>query len=136
MNEETQSKSLTAEQLKLDLFHFTGSEVWYRHPLNQQMLYTDGVRYFAEHGGEQGAYWLIDKVAFDMCPVLVSKKEWFASVTLVVNTNGTAVVNLSDGNYKIIRIYEIHYTDMQIGEWTFLLSQDGRQWIMLLPTEY
>ena len=43
-----------------DLVHFTGTETWYRHPLNKKVLYTDGAQYVAEAGG---AYWLLDEIA-------------------------------------------------------------------------
>ena len=43
-----------------DLGQFTGSETWYRHGLNRKVLYTDGAKYVADHGG---AYWLLDEIA-------------------------------------------------------------------------
>jgi len=42
---------------KSDLAQFTGSENWYRHGINRNVLYTEGVQYVAEHGG---AHWLLD----------------------------------------------------------------------------
>jgi len=39
---------------KSDLAQFTGSENWYRHGINRNVLYTDGAQHVAEHGG---AYW-------------------------------------------------------------------------------
>ena len=41
---------------KSDLTQFTGSENWYRHGINRNVLYTEGVQYVAEHGGAQAAY--------------------------------------------------------------------------------
>ena len=43
-----------------DLAQFTGSENWYRHGINRNVLYTDGAQHVAEHGG---AYWLLDEIA-------------------------------------------------------------------------
>ncbi len=43
-----------------DLAQFTGSENWYRHGVNRNVLYTDGAQHVAEHGG---AYWLLDEIA-------------------------------------------------------------------------
>ena len=43
-----------------DLSQFTGSENWYRHSLNRDILYTEGAQYVAEAGG---AYWLLDEIA-------------------------------------------------------------------------
>jgi hypothetical protein len=34
-----------------DLRQFSGSEHWYRHALNRNVLYTDGAQYVAETGG-------------------------------------------------------------------------------------
>jgi hypothetical protein len=45
---------------KSDLAQFTGSENWYRHGINRNVLYTDGVQHVAERGG---AYWLLDEIA-------------------------------------------------------------------------
>ena len=45
---------------KSDLAQFTGSENWYRHGINRNVLYTDGAQHVAEHGG---AYWLLDEIA-------------------------------------------------------------------------
>jgi hypothetical protein len=50
-----------AEKLtKADLAQFTGSETWYRHAINRNVLYTDGAQFLAERGG---AYWLLDEIA-------------------------------------------------------------------------
>jgi hypothetical protein len=39
---------------------FTGSEHWYRHALNRKIVFTDGAKHVADHGG---AYWLLDEIA-------------------------------------------------------------------------
>jgi hypothetical protein len=50
-----------------DLGQFYGTEAWHRHPAlcPHIVLLTDGARYVAEHGGEDGntAYWLFDAIA-------------------------------------------------------------------------
>ena len=45
---------------KSELAQFTGSDNWYRHTINRNVLYTDGAQHVAEHGG---AYWLLDEIA-------------------------------------------------------------------------
>ena len=45
---------------KSELAQFTGSDNWYRHTINRDVLYTDGAQHVAEHGG---AYWLLDEIA-------------------------------------------------------------------------
>ena len=42
------------------LQRFTGTEQWYRHALNPKVLFTDGAKHVADHGG---AYWLLDEIA-------------------------------------------------------------------------
>ena len=36
---------------KSELAQFTGSDNWYRHTINRNVLYTDGAQHVAEHGG-------------------------------------------------------------------------------------
>ncbi len=57
MNSDIQNKKTLSAT---DLAQFTGTEQWYRHSINRTVLYTDGVRYVAEHGQ---AYWLLDEIA-------------------------------------------------------------------------
>jgi hypothetical protein len=50
-----------AEKLsEVHLRQFTGSENWYRHGINRNVLFTDGAKYVADEGG---AYWLLDAIA-------------------------------------------------------------------------
>jgi hypothetical protein len=46
-----------AVSLYHDLAHFTGTEWWYRHPLFNNVLFTDGVQHLAQ---KAGAYWLVE----------------------------------------------------------------------------
>ena len=44
---------------------FTGSETWYRHPLNRKILYTDGARHVADaevRASAQTASWMPTKL--------------------------------------------------------------------------
>ena len=127
---------LDSDDLRSALFHFTGTEQWYRHPFNQRMIYTDGVKFLAENGGEQGAYWFLDKMALEACPLLTAKSQNFAAVTLTVNVDETAVITLTDGNDGQIERFDISYTDMQTGEWRFYLIEEGDDRVLLLPSEY
>lgn len=126
----------TGAELRQALFQFTGTEQWYRHPFSNAMLYTDGVKFFAENGGEHGAYWFIDKMALEVCPLLDQKKQYFGSVVMQVNDDETAVITVTDGNDGHIATYHIEYTDMQAGEWRFFMIVEGVHRVMLLPSEY
>ena len=49
------------EQLSPEVMRqFTGSEHWYRGALNRKVVFTDGAKHVADHGG---AYWLLDEIA-------------------------------------------------------------------------
>ena len=54
---------MDTQDLQRHLRQFTGSECWYRHNLNRNTIYTDGVQFFAENAG---AYWFIDIVATEL----------------------------------------------------------------------
>jgi len=132
------NQRLNQDQLKFEMAQFTGTEKWYRHALNRNLIYTDGVKFMAENGGEQGAYWFIDKVAFEIAPLLKSKKECFACISLCVGEidKNQAMVLVTDGNDKQLASYHIHYTDMQLGDWMFYLIDDEMHMTLLLPSEY
>lgn len=132
----TKLPRLDSAQLRAALSQFTGTEQWYRHPLNRRMLYTDGVQYLAENGGQQGAYWVLDKVALEICPLLDSKKQAFGAVSLTVNPDQTAVMIVTDGNDQLLLRREMRYTDLQNGEWRFYLIEEGDHRVLLLPSEY
>jgi len=129
---------LNQDQLKFELAQFTGTEKWYRHALNRNLIYTDGVKFLAENGGEQGAYWFIDKVACEIAPLLKSKNEGFGCITLFVGLTDAnqAMILVTDGNEKQLAIYHIDYTDMQPGNWKFYLVDDQTHLTLLLPSEY
>ena len=110
--------------------NFYGTQAWYRHGLNRNLLYTDGVQFFAENGGYAGAYWFIDKVAFDYWPLL--KTQDFLSIRLTVDEDSKATVTIDDGNSHVLKTDPIEFTDLQPGIWKFYLTDN----VLLLPSEY
>ena len=134
----TTNQRLNHEQLSFQLAQFTGTEHWYRHALNRNLIYTDGVKFLAENGGEQGAYWFIDKVACEIALLLKSKNQRFGFITLCVGLTdkNQAMILVTDGNDKQLATYHIHYTDMQLGNWKFYLIDDQTHLTLLLPSEY
>jgi hypothetical protein len=110
--------------------NFYGTQAWYRHGLNRNLLYTDGVQFFAENGGYAGAYWFIDKVAFDYWPLL--KTQDFLSIRLTVDVDSKATVTVDDGNSHVLKTDPIEFTDLQPGIWKFYLTDN----VLLLPSEY
>lgn len=123
-----QKPRLTDEELARELGGFTGTTQWYKHWL-RKLLYTDGVQFFAEEGGQNGAYWFIDIVATEYHPML--PKHPFLLIRLIV-ADKQATILVENGNGKALKEKAIDYTDMQPGEWRFYLTDD----VLLLPGEY
>ena len=93
------------------------------------MIYTDGVKFFAEEGGEHGAYWFLDLVATEVLPM--QSRHPFLFLVLTV-ADEKAELRVEDGNRKRLNQRPIAYTDLQSGEWTFYLIENT----LLLVTEY
>jgi hypothetical protein len=89
-----------------DLSQFTGTAHWYRHSLNRNVVYTDGVKYVGEVAG---AYWLIDKIAVMQTDPKI-KGEPFQVWKLQV-ANPRAAIVVEDGNGKVIYRENLAYTD-------------------------
>jgi hypothetical protein len=115
-------------ELQHNLAHFTGTETWWRHGLNRNMLYTDGVQYFAENAGG-GAYWFLDIVATELFKL--QRQEDFLTIIATV-ADSKATLTADDGNGDIKWTRHIDYTDMPTGEWKFFFTND----VLMLPSEY
>jgi hypothetical protein len=96
-----------------DLRQFTGSETWYRHGLNRKVLFTDGAKYVADHGG---AYWLLDEIAliqpYDKRVAAEEFKVWL----LKVRPDHSATLTCHDGYYNVVFSKEIAFTDFPLPE--------------------
>jgi len=123
MSTETAPADLAA-----DLKMFQGTDTWFRHPLCHNFLYTDGVKFFAEHCGN-GAYWFLDIIATEVAEL--QETEEFLSIHLIVE-NDKALISVSDGNGRDLYEKAIDYTDAPVGTWKFFLTNN----VMLLPSEY
>lgn len=115
-------------QLKTELQQFTGTENWYRYPLNPRVMYTDGVKYFAD---QIGAYWLLDIIATQP-EILDTMRDSLAVVKLNVTASNTATLICTDGDYNVKYERAIEFTDAPEGVWEFFFTND----VILLPTEY
>ena len=118
----------SASQFASQLRQFTGSENWYRHSINPEVLYTDGAKFVAEQGG---AYWLLDIIASSQC-VPVVKAEEFQVWKLLVNMDRTAMVYREDGNNNVVYSQSIPYTDFPL----FNLMLYFANQVIHLPSEY
>lgn len=116
-------------ELKSNLANFTGTEEYYRHTLNRNVIYTEGVQFFAENAGG-GAYWLIDILATE--PAILKQQREFASIWLEVKGE-KARITVDDGNDSPpVYTRDIDWTDCPEGLWKFYMI-DGT---ILLPSEY
>lgn len=111
-----------------DLHQFTGTEQWYRHPLNRDVLFTDGVKHVAD---QAGAYWLLDEIALAQRGVAAVKAEAFQVWKLDVEANRAA---LTCGNGNGVQVYakEITFTDFPAPGITLWFTDN----VILLPSEY
>lgn len=120
----------TATLTQSDLNGFIGSENWYRHGLNRNILYTDGVQYLAERAG---AYWLVDEIALANAYERAVKAEGFQLWTLQLDQSGNgAVLTCDDGNGNVVYSKRIPFTDFPLAQ-VKLYCCDGT---ILLPSEY
>ena len=122
MNER---KSLT----DADLRHFTGSETWYRHGLNRDVLFTDGAKYVAD---EAGAYWLLDTIAICQRSQKRVAAEEFQVWRLTVHPNRTATLTCDDGNGDVVYREQIAFTDFPLDGIALWFSNN----VIYLPSEH
>ncbi|WP_420133541.1 DUF6876 family protein [Rhodopseudomonas sp.] len=111
-----------------DLHQFTGTTQWYRHPLNRNVLFTDGAKYVADHAG---AYWLLDEIALAQISHLPVRAEAFQVWKLDVQ-DGSGTLTCTDGNDGLVYTKDIPFTDFPACG-VALWFTDG---VILLPTEY
>jgi hypothetical protein len=112
-----------------DIRQFTGSESWYRHGLNRKVLFTDGAKYVADHGG---AYWLLDEIALIQPFDARVAAEEFQVWVLKVRSDHTATLTCHDGNYKEVFSKEIEFTDFPLPEIKLYVQNNT----IFLPSEY
>jgi hypothetical protein len=114
---------------KSELAQFTGSDNWYRHTINRNVLYTDGAQHVAEHGG---AYWLLDEIAIIQPYNKRVAAEEFQVWKLTVHPDRSATLTCDDGNDNIVFTKKIEYTDFPLDEITLYFANN----VIHLPSEY
>jgi hypothetical protein len=122
-------QELPEPQYTADLAQFTGSENWYRHGINRNVLYTDGAQHVAEHGG---TYWLLDEIAIIQPHNKAVAAEEFQVWKLAVRPDRTATLTCDDGNGNIVFSKEIEHTDFSLDEITLYFANN----VIHLPSEY
>jgi hypothetical protein len=111
-----------------NLRHFTGSENWYRHPLNPTVLYTDGTKHVADVAG---AYWLLDEIALAQRLESAVRAEAFQVWRLDVKDSAATLI-CENGNEHIVHTKAIPFTDFPEPGVTLWYSNNT----LLLPSEY
>jgi hypothetical protein len=119
----------TSKLTEADLRQFTGSENWYRHGINRNVLFTDGAKYVAD---EAGAYWLLDAIAICQRHEKSVSAEEFQVWKLKVNADRRARLVCDDGNDKIVYTQHIEFTDFPLDEITLYFTNN----VIHLPSEY
>ena len=112
-----------------DLNQFTGSENWYRHGVNRNILFTDGAKFLAD---QASAYWLLDEIAIIQPHDARVAAEEFQTWKLTVRSDWTATLTCDDGNGKIVFSKEIEFTDFPLDEVTLYFANN----VIHLPSEY
>ena len=88
---------------------FTGSEHWYRGTMNRKVVFTDGAKHVADHGG---AYWLLDEIALAQLHVKAVKAEEFQVWTLKADVlRHTGTLTCEDGNGNKVFEKALEFTD-------------------------
>jgi hypothetical protein len=119
---------MTKTLTESDLRQFTGSELWYRHSLMRNVLYTDGVKHVAEAGG---AWWLVDEIALGQMEKKIAAQS-FQVWKLTVEADSTALLTCEDGNGNEVSRKAIAFTDFPLREITLWFTDN----VTLLPSEY
>jgi hypothetical protein len=115
-------------------WHNNGTAHYYKHPFFRSIVYSDGVKWFAENGGTHGAYWLLDQL-LPLCKAHLSPEQPFLSIHVKV-ANDRCTIDVTDGNDNSIELVPIEYTDLQEGEYIFFASFGSPQSVLLLASEY
>lgn len=119
----------TAKLSEAELRQFTGSEHWYRHALNRNVLFTDGAKYIADEGG---AYWLLDEIAIAQRHDKSVRGQPFQVWKLDVRPDNSATLRVEDGNDNLLLLRDIEFTDFPLDGVTLWFSNN----VIYLPSEH
>lgn len=119
---------ITAKELENQLGQFIGAERYYRLPL-PKLIYTEGVKFFAE---KAGCYWLLVDIGLFLKDRPELKNQYFLNITLDVQENNRADLIFDDGNDNVLFKRNYKFTDCPIGKWQLFYTSD----VLMLPSEY
>ncbi len=110
------------------LNQFTGTENYYRHGLNPQVLFTDGAKHVADEGG---AYWLLDLIAIAQRYNKPVASEEFQVWCLKVQTDRSATLTAENGNGLQVHTQRVEWTDFPVETITLWYENN----VIYLPSE-
>ena len=119
---------LSQTELLEQLLYFTGTTQWYHLPGMKQYTYTDGVRFLAQ---QAGAYWLLEHIFLHQSDEKINK-EPFQNWKIVVNDDNSATITVDEGNGKVLKTFNIPFTDFPIKEYEMYFIDN----VLLLKGEY
>ena len=121
-----------------DLSPFIGSEVLYKSAFGR-LLFTEGVRYLAEHGGGAGAFWIIDAIGSYQPDKRITgnpRLRDFQLWSLTVRPDKTATLECrEDSNLPALIVQQIEYTDFEFSIKLYVAVGEGGP-VLMLPSEY
>ncbi len=132
---------LTTEKVEEIMNSSTGTEKYYRPFFFNTMVYTDGVRTFAE---QCQAYWVIDLVNSYMKKIQNNHRrtsEWMYFIQLKVKDSKVSVriYREVDEKKKTVARQDIPYTDLPNVDLKFYLQlaqEEPTIFCMMTPSEY
>ena len=119
---------LTETDFRRNLENFTGTQEWYRHPLNRSVLYTEGAQYVAE---TCGAYWLLDEIALNQMLKEVKKEEFQVWKLVVDVAKSSGVLTCEDGDYHLVFEKKLDFTTFPFSGIEFFFENNT----IYLPSE-
>ena len=119
----------TPKLTKADLAQFTGSEQWYRHGINRDVLFTEGAKFVADRGG---AYWLLDTIAICQRHEPRVAAEEFQVWKLAVRPDRTATLTCEDGDGHVVYTEQIPFTDFPLDAIALWFANN----VIYLPSEH
>jgi hypothetical protein len=125
------------------LSRFTGTTTYTSLGFPRNVALTDGTLYVAEHGGESGAFWLMQTIASHIPGVYKrgGSQARFHVWTLTVAPDKSAVLEARlDKGTPVLAKQDFTSVDFEEGEWMFFVGQQefpqGMLWVIFLPFEY
>ena len=106
-----------------------GTENYYRHGLNRNVLFTDGAKYVADEGG---AYWLLDIIATSQLHDKRLHRQPFQVWALALQPDNSATLTVEDGNDNRLLTQRIALTDFPGVGITLWFSNN----VIYLPVEH